>query len=56
VFYPMPLHQQPAYKGVKSSPLPVAEKLASTVLSLPINPLRDDASIDRIAACVRKAA
>ena len=56
VFYPMPLHQQPAYKGVKSSPLPVAEKLARTVLSLPINPLLDDASIDRIAACVRKAA
>jgi len=56
VFYPMPLHQQPAYKGLKSSPLPVAEKLARTVLSLPINPLLDDASIDRIAACVRKAA
>src|SRR6185503_6697355 len=56
IFYPMPLHQQPAYKGVKSSPLPVAEKLARTVLSLPINPLLDDASIDRIAACVRKAA
>jgi dTDP-4-amino-4,6-dideoxygalactose transaminase len=56
VFYPMPLHQQPAYKGLNSSPLPVAEKLARTVLSLPIHPLLDEASIDRIAACVRKAA
>ena len=52
----MPLHQQPAYKGLNSSPLPVAEKLARTVLSLPIHPLLDEASIDRIAACVRKAA
>jgi dTDP-4-amino-4,6-dideoxygalactose transaminase len=56
VFYPMPLHQQPAYKGLKSPPLPVAEKLAATVLSLPIHPLLDEASIERIAACVRKAA
>ena len=30
--------------------------LARTVLSLPIHPLLDEASIDRIAACVRKAA
>ena len=57
VFYPMPLHQQPAYKGLgKNISLPVAEKLARTVLSLPIHPLLDEASIDRIAACVRKAA
>jgi dTDP-4-amino-4,6-dideoxygalactose transaminase len=57
VFYPMPLHQQPAYQGLaKNTVLPVAEKLAKTVLSLPIHPLLDEASIDRIAACVRKAA
>jgi dTDP-4-amino-4,6-dideoxygalactose transaminase len=57
VFYPMPLHQQPAYQGLgKDISLPIAEKLARTVLSLPIHPLLDEASIDRIAACVRKAA
>ncbi|HEU5176263.1 MAG TPA: DegT/DnrJ/EryC1/StrS family aminotransferase, partial [Burkholderiales bacterium] len=57
VFYPMPLHQQPAYAGIaKGVSLPVSEKVSKTVLSLPINPLLDDASIDRIAACVRKAA
>jgi dTDP-4-amino-4,6-dideoxygalactose transaminase len=57
VFYPLPLHRQPAYEAVaKGVSLPVAEALARTVLSLPIHPLLDEASIDRIAACVRKAA
>jgi dTDP-4-amino-4,6-dideoxygalactose transaminase len=57
VFYPLPLHRQPAYKGLgKNLDLPVAETLARTVLSLPIHPLLDEASIERIAACVRKAA
>ena len=56
VFYPMPLHQQPAYQGLRRVELPVAEKVSKTVLSLPINPFLDEASIDRIAACVRKAA
>jgi dTDP-4-amino-4,6-dideoxygalactose transaminase len=57
VFYPLPLHQQPAYASLGGNQsLPIAEKLAKTVLSLPIHPLLDEASIDRIAACVRKAA
>ena len=57
VFYPMPLHQQPAYAGIAEGvSLPVAEKLAKSVLSLPIHPLLDEASIDRIAARVRAAA
>ena len=57
VFYPMPLHQQPAYASIaKGVSLPVAEKVSKTVLSLPIHPLLDEASIDRIAACVRTAA
>jgi dTDP-4-amino-4,6-dideoxygalactose transaminase len=49
IFYPLPLHKQPAYNAKVS--LPVSEKLASEVLSLPIHPLLDDASIERI--CVR---
>jgi dTDP-4-amino-4,6-dideoxygalactose transaminase len=57
VFYPMALHQQPAYASLgKGVSLPVSEKVSKTVLSLPINPTLDEASIDRIAACVRKAA
>jgi len=57
VFYPMPLHQQPAYASIaKGVSLPVCEKISKTVLSLPINPTLDEAAIDRIAACVRKVA
>ena len=57
VFYPMPLHKQPAYERLgEGVSLPVAEMVAKTVLSLPIHPLLDEGSIDRIAACVRKAA
>jgi dTDP-4-amino-4,6-dideoxygalactose transaminase len=57
VFYPMPLHQQPAYAGLaRGVSLPISEMVSRTVLSLPIHPLLDEASIDRIAACVRKAA
>ena len=57
VFYPMPLHLQPAYQGLgQKVKLPAAEAAARSVLSLPIHPLLDEASIDRIAACVRKAA
>ncbi len=57
VFYPLPLHQQPAYEALgKALSLPVAEAVAKSVLSLPIHPLLDEASIDRIAACVRSAA
>jgi len=39
-------------KGVS---LPVSEKVAKTVLSLPINPTLDEASLDRICAVIRKA-
>ena len=57
VFYPMPLHKQPAYEAIgKGVSLAVAEMVSRTVLSLPIHPLLDEASIDRIAACVRQAA
>jgi dTDP-4-amino-4,6-dideoxygalactose transaminase len=56
VFYPMPLHQQPAYAA--SHPgvsLPASEAAAKTVLSLPMNPLLDDAALERICMRVREA-
>jgi len=57
IFYPMPLHRQPAYESFnKNVSLPEAEKAAKTVLSLPMNPLLDEASIDRICARIREAA
>jgi UDP-N-acetyl-3-dehydro-alpha-D-glucosamine 3-aminotranferase len=56
VFYPMPLHRQPAYEAAnRGTSLPASEAAAKTVLSLPIHPLLDDASIDRICARVEAA-
>jgi dTDP-4-amino-4,6-dideoxygalactose transaminase len=56
IFYPIPLHRQPAYEslGARLS-LPASEAAARTVLSLPINPLLDDASVDRICARIDTA-
>ena len=56
VFYPMPLHRQPAYEATsRGVSLPAAEAAARTVLSLPINPLLDEAAVERICACIRAA-
>jgi len=56
IFYPIPLHQQPVYQDLaRGVSLPVSEQVAKSVLSLPIHPLLDDASIDRICAIVRAA-
>ena len=49
VFYPIPLHRQPAYEAAnRGLSLPVSEKVSAEVLSLPINPLIDEASVERI--------
>ena len=53
----MPLHQQPAYARLnRGLALPASEAAAKTVLSLPINPLLDEASVDRICERVEAAA
>jgi UDP-N-acetyl-3-dehydro-alpha-D-glucosamine 3-aminotranferase len=57
IFYPIPLHRQPAYESSNTSlSLPESEKAAKTVLSLPMNPLLDEASIERICVRIREAA
>lgn len=57
VFYPLPLHRQPAYAAANPGlALPACEEAARTVLSLPIHPLLDDASVARVCAAVKKAA
>jgi dTDP-4-amino-4,6-dideoxygalactose transaminase len=57
IFYPIPLHRQPAYEALgRGLSLPASEAAAKTVLSLPINPLLDEASVDRICALVQEAA
>jgi dTDP-4-amino-4,6-dideoxygalactose transaminase len=50
IFYPMPLHKQPAYNA--KIDLPVSERLSREVLSLPIHPLLDDATVDRICTVI----
>ena len=40
IYYPIPIHRQPAYADLAPSPerLPITEQLCSEVLSLPIFP------------------
>ncbi len=53
IYYPIPLHRQElygdAYQGVA---LPVAERVAQKVISLPISPTLTEAAIDRVAEAV----
>lgn len=48
IHYPTPIHKQPAY--VSSQMLPVTEKLANQILSLPIYPELTDAEVNHIVA------
>ena len=38
IHYPIPLHLQPAYRGLHNGDFPIAEKLAKEVVSIPIYP------------------
>ncbi len=60
VYYPKPLHHQPAYAaahaaGFAGAPaaLPVAEMLCGRILSLPMHPYLTEAEIARVVALVR---
>ena len=56
VHYPLPAHLQPIYQGLAApGSLPVTERLANEVLSLPIYPELSDAEVDAVAAAVREA-
>jgi len=57
VFYPIPLHLQPLYASLGGRPgdLPVAERAAHEVLSLPIYPEMTREQVDRVAAAVVEA-
>jgi dTDP-4-amino-4,6-dideoxygalactose transaminase len=55
VFYPTPLHLQPAFSsfGGKSGDYPESERAAGDVLSLPLYPGLSEKSVLRVAAAVR---
>ncbi len=54
IYYPKPLHQQTAYKAYPCAPggLPVSDKIAQYVLSLPMHPYLDETTQDRIVEAV----
>jgi dTDP-4-amino-4,6-dideoxygalactose transaminase len=57
VFYRLPLHLQPLYAGLGGKPghLPVAERAAQEVLSLPLYPEMTTDQVDRVADAVLQA-
>ncbi len=57
VYYPRPLHQQTAYRDFPSAVggLPVSERLAGEVLSLPMHPYLSESDQDVVVAAVRRA-
>jgi dTDP-4-amino-4,6-dideoxygalactose transaminase len=57
IYYPKPLHRQEAYRHypVVEGGLPVSDRLADEVLSLPMHAYLDEAVQDRIVDAVRIA-
>jgi len=57
IHYPKPLHLQPPYRnlGYRETDRPVAERIASGVLSLPMYPELTDQQLERIATAARRA-
>ncbi|MGB2601805.1 MAG: DegT/DnrJ/EryC1/StrS family aminotransferase [Candidatus Omnitrophota bacterium] len=54
IYYPVPLHLQPCYKGLEYSigSFPVSEKMAERVVSLPVYPELTDESVQYIIQAV----
>ena len=57
IHYPVPLHQQPAYRdlGYAAGRFPICERLAATCLSLPLYPELGEADVERVASALRGA-
>jgi dTDP-4-amino-4,6-dideoxygalactose transaminase len=57
IHYPIPLHQQPAYRhlGLPAGSYPVAERYAGELLSLPMYPELTDEQVGFISATLIKA-
>jgi dTDP-4-amino-4,6-dideoxygalactose transaminase len=56
IYYPHPLHEQPAYARWARGRLPEAERAAREVLSLPVHPWLTDEEIERVAAVLAATA
>ena len=57
IHYPIPPHLQAAYSDLQmiEGSLPIAERLANEVLSLPIGPHMSDTEVETVIAAVRAA-
>ena len=56
IYYPKPLHHQPAYAHHHDgAPMPVSEDLATRILALPIHPDLSDAQVDRVCTAMAQA-
>jgi len=57
VYYPLPISQQSGYRHFPSAPdgVPVSDRLAREVVSLPMHPYLDAATQDRVVAAVHAA-
>ncbi|MDP6193433.1 MAG: DegT/DnrJ/EryC1/StrS family aminotransferase [Prochlorococcaceae cyanobacterium ETNP18_MAG_1] len=56
IYYPIPIHRQPAYKGLGYEPgsLPITEQFSSQVLSLPIFPELSLEQQDRVVTVLKQ--
>jgi len=56
IYYPVPLHQQKAYRDerYKDGDFPIAEKLANTVLSLPMHSELDEEQLNYITSTIKQ--
>jgi len=55
IHYPIPPHRSGAYAGEQWPPLPLTERLANEVLSLPIGPHLDDAGAEEVLVALQDA-
>jgi dTDP-4-amino-4,6-dideoxygalactose transaminase len=53
VHYPLAIPQQEAFRGAAGGPWPVAERVAATVCSIPLNPSLSDADQRRVIAAIQ---
>lgn len=53
IHYPIPPHRQGCYAAFAGAALPVAERLAAEVLSLPMSSVMDDEDVDAVVSALR---
>jgi dTDP-4-amino-4,6-dideoxygalactose transaminase len=52
IYYPIPIHKQPAFKTMNSKSLPLSEQFSQRIMSLPMHPYLNDSQQDVIIKTV----